>query len=574
MGLVNLTTNLKSLKYGNDRPGGGSSGQPYIVTPIPNDLTSNGPDFLLRQGALKASLTDNERLLKWFSDPLSVRGLLFTTKQIALERQNPKMVGIDRVYLPTNTLSQALLLPEGFHLNKQGLDPFELGYAQGGRRGYYFSTVNQTLTGNEIENRLTIAYTAKIANKGLGGLTINPFGITGPNDTDNLLQYSGGPNAVLGLGNTRIKLAGNGAGLPRDRTNTYKLVAQPSIDGVYTFDSSLFSQQTPFIERKSTILSGLTDYRQTINESGNSVLPETIYADFNREYTYRTSTTYYRLIDPLKLKNPNGSVSVDEINASSLTNELNASDPNLNLFESDLIKFFFEVIDPVSTSNNSDFLFFRAYLTSIGDGFKADWQPYKYVGRAENFYRYGGFSRDVQLSFIIYAHSRAEMKPLYEKLNRLVGVTAPTYGGNGYMLGNFIKLTVGTYFNRVPGIINNINLKPSFEAGWDINRTIDGLPIKTEEDDYLGQIPRMIEVDMTFTPIHDFAPQYSSTFINNTPISKDDTTASPAGTNDTINSVSLTSQEETDAAGFIPPAPSFAPTTSNISLQPGAIELI
>jgi hypothetical protein len=84
----------------------------------------------------------------------------------------------------------------------------------------------------------------------------------------------------------------------------------------------------------------------------------------------------------------------------------------------------------------------------------------------------------------------------------------------------------------------------------------------------------MIEVDMTFTPIHDFAPQYSSTFINNTPISKDDTTASPAGTNDTINSVSLTSQEETDAAGFIPPAPSFAPTTSNISLQPGAIELI
>jgi hypothetical protein len=94
------------------------------------------------------------------------------------------------------------------------------------------------------------------------------------------------------------------------------------------------------------------------------------------------------------------------------------------------------------------------------------------------------------------------------------------------MLGNFIKLTVGTYFNGVPGIINSITLKPSFEAGWDINRTVDGLPIKKEEKDYLGQIPRMIEVDMTFTPVHDFTPQYPSpsasvSFINNTPVSKE-----------------------------------------------------
>ena len=29
MGLINLQTNLKSLKFGNDRPGGGSSGQPF-----------------------------------------------------------------------------------------------------------------------------------------------------------------------------------------------------------------------------------------------------------------------------------------------------------------------------------------------------------------------------------------------------------------------------------------------------------------------------------------------------------------------------------------------------------------
>jgi hypothetical protein len=124
------------------------------------------------------------------------------------------------------------------------------------------------------------------------------------------------------------------------------------------------------------------------------------------------------------------------------------------------------------------------------------------------------------------------MAPLYQKLNKLVGVTAPRYGGNGYMLGNFIKLTVGTYFNSVPGIINSISLKPSFEAGWDINRDVLGELIKPKnKTEYLGQIPRMIEVDITFTPIHDFTPQYPITgednendinFINNTPVSKEE----------------------------------------------------
>ena len=34
MPLVNLTTDLKSLKYGQDKPGGNSSGQPFITTDI------------------------------------------------------------------------------------------------------------------------------------------------------------------------------------------------------------------------------------------------------------------------------------------------------------------------------------------------------------------------------------------------------------------------------------------------------------------------------------------------------------------------------------------------------------
>jgi hypothetical protein len=54
MPLVNLTTNLKSLRYGKDTVGGGNSNQPYVTRSIPKDIDdvgrTGGPDFLLRGG--------------------------------------------------------------------------------------------------------------------------------------------------------------------------------------------------------------------------------------------------------------------------------------------------------------------------------------------------------------------------------------------------------------------------------------------------------------------------------------------------------------------------------------------
>jgi hypothetical protein len=72
MGLIDLKTDLKSLRYGKDTIGGGYSGQPYIQTPIPesfNDLGAN-EDFILRGGinAVRDSATDIRRLTKMFGD--------------------------------------------------------------------------------------------------------------------------------------------------------------------------------------------------------------------------------------------------------------------------------------------------------------------------------------------------------------------------------------------------------------------------------------------------------------------------------------------------------------------------
>ena len=628
MGLIDLKTNLKSLKYGNDQQGGGSSGQPFIVTPIPEGYAPKSIDFLLRNGILNPnnSITDAERLTKFFA---TTSGILFTTKQIALERQNPKLVNTNRIYLPTSTILQAGVLSTGTHLNKQGLNPFEpLSYFSGGVTGYYSATkgigenpINQITLNGEVKNRLTIAYTAKIANQDLETLAINPFGITGgPGSNPNvLLSYNGGPNADLGFGTTSIRIqnptiklkdvyAGgefstiaiynnpnNISALPGQNFLSHKapewiyepyggvssqyreyankngvsdevvfkslyinndsevldvssnILNRPSTtlqdankpsealygEGIFAYNGQQIINQDKgnnesnpdrpqpkiFSKTKLTTLDNLTDYRSIIirglsDETSNSTTASLLssnYNKFNREKTYGASkTNYTRILNFAEGTNQADNQYVDLINVlEPVTSETDAEDYK----KLDIIKFYFELIG--NNSANS-FLFFRAYLNSLSDAFNPQWDSYKYVGRAENFYKYNGFSRDINLDFTIYGHSKPEMIPIYNKLNKLVGSTAPDYNDGNLMKGNFIKLTIGDYLLNVPGFIKNITLTPSFEAGWDINRDDVG-ELWTPELGTIntGQIPKLINVSLGFTPIHSFTPTNTSTYIRN-----------------------------------------------------------
>jgi hypothetical protein len=107
-GLLTLKTDLKSLKYGQDQPNGGSSNQPYIKTDINSiDATINKvrltkfDDGLIRGGAvgsINASVTDALRISKFFVD--FPKGPLFLVKQVGLQLSNPQLEHIDT--LPTN----------------------------------------------------------------------------------------------------------------------------------------------------------------------------------------------------------------------------------------------------------------------------------------------------------------------------------------------------------------------------------------------------------------------------------------------------------------------------------------
>ena len=188
-------------------------------------------------------------------------------------------------------------------------------------------------------------------------------------------------------------------------------------------------------------------------------------------------------------------LAIDKLNA------LDISDSRIDGTDDarDLAKLYFEIITP----DGSKFLHFRAFIDSIDDSYNADWQGSKYVGRAENFYTYGGFERDISLSFKIAAATRSEMKPLYRKMVLLASSTAPTYGGQGFMRGTVARITVGSYFSQIPGVITSVKFNLIDGMPWEIAMQN---PERNIDDD-VQELPMGLQCSVSFKAIHDFAPQ-------------------------------------------------------------------
>ena len=180
-------------------------------------------------------------------------------------------------------------------------------------------------------------------------------------------------------------------------------------------------------------------------------------------------------------------------------------------FGRDIIKFRIEFLNndapTIEDTNknqilNTDVLAFRAYLDDFSDGMNAKWNPYRYMGRGEEFYVYEGFSRDISVAFTLHAHSDAEMKPIYQKLNYLMSSFTPDYSSSGKMRGNIGYLTVGDYLYRQPGVFTDIKLSGMLDAGWEIGINSDGT-IGNEQ----YEVPKHIKVALSFKPIHTFLPR-------------------------------------------------------------------
>ena len=262
MPLVNLTTNLKSLRYGGDRRNQGSSNQPYVTTPIPD---GEGPglgdvDFLLRGGSLLPAsvVNDVSRLTQMMFDLKSPNGVLFSVKQNALSRSgvNIKAQGVSSskvgspnrlplnngIYLPTSTLAQAAVNPLGGHLLKQGINPFAStnDIANGNSLSTGFGDLFPLSNPLYIDSVAQDERQTNVKSSRLIQFLDNKISSSDGNQT-NLYSYSGGPGSTLGVGKTNILMSKDRTGLnnPQLKDSGFFSTGK-SPDTNFGFDYSIF----------------------------------------------------------------------------------------------------------------------------------------------------------------------------------------------------------------------------------------------------------------------------------------------------------------------------------------------
>ena len=359
--LVNLKTDLKSLKYGHDRQGDGNSGQPYITTSIPSRIsTSPSDDGYIRGGMMaaeKAAKEDSLRIKKFFSD--KPKGPLFIARQIGLQLSNPKLetrkfgvgqgtflsglLGIGSATLNTinsrlpgptriynaglNTLAQIPAIAFGTHYERHGLLP-----VQDENTKYYNVVKNNNENGNnrllELTNRLiNVPVLEKkqgsldiinLTNNVLGiigavrGKPIAPLFIGGKYSPQELIidQYSGGPNSRYGIGTTLIRRYDITYPLTGETGNTYSTLEKGNVDfdRIQTLSNLYKSAADPIPKAKDTfsrLLLGFTNIREFANPPPSISSPQTQTAvDYNKSgKNIPAGANPYRSIDSKTARN-------------------------------------------------------------------------------------------------------------------------------------------------------------------------------------------------------------------------------------------------------------------------------
>lgn len=596
--LNNGVTSLKSIPFGGDQPGGGNSKQPYIRKSI--DEKQHNPayynEFIIR-GGIEAPLSAAEdvvRLTKYFIDVQNPQGLLFIAKQNILSRTGTKTEASkglgyaggalnEGAYTPLSTLGQAGVGFAGIHLNKQGLDP--TGLLPGlSIKKYQDVIANQFILGDKFETygnrlvRLTISDPTSKFNE-VVGYELNP-------SNDVLISYGGGPDSILGIGKTKIKVATDVSGAPirtltpksedyligrfEDHIDRDKFQLPISASSKYnslieSFSSNLIQNSLTKDGRESYQSLDITTsvYQSGSLKSNNSIgvgswtqqdfisqslnPDEDIKPDFrekldiNKGKTFLSATPGYKAnsleykfgmgnpgdrrrnrSNPYSgslLENQTTSEPLDKVTAYPIY-KLNSNKPSLYGRESDLndlVQFSIAILNNDNQNKEKDdpgftaptnytykkYMHFRAFIDNLSDSYNAEWASIEYMGRAEKFYKYGGFSRKMGLSFTVVAQSKDELNVMYDKLNFLASSLAPEYldsKTSGYMAGNIAYITLGDYINDQPGIITGLDFDIPEDSPWEINR--DGKSLR--------QLPHMIKVKVDFTPIQKFRPEKQS----------------------------------------------------------------
>lgn len=519
-------TDFTTLKYGMDQPQGGNSGLPYVKFPMQDagpvtnsilqfyQLNRNSLDYPVRGGGAVDSLTggprktltseiDQLRISKFLKDPS--RGPAFLQKQVQLQKTNPRMettqgyqatsfgsIPNTWIYDPSGktTLSAVLTSGTGYHPDRIGLNGFQF-------QNFYAATIQKQFTtvNGKDRNRLLAFYQTKMfnSNREVRFTDPNLYNTLGMSLNKGILfDYIQGPGSTYGVGKTVVRRANDTTLVSNILTLTYDQIKQQQTNG----SNSLFQNVSNIQDFRSKVASPVQQARawnfsnQSIQNKMNTGNPgDPRISRLNPNFPY---VSYVRGTD----------VGIDRLNTLSPFTVNEGETPFDKNYSKDIIKFAFEAISNDNPTKTTA-LVFRAFLSAITDNHSGDYNAFRYLGRGENFRTYQGFDRTVTFSFKIFAQSRAELRPMYEKLNYLTSQVYPDYTKDtAIMRAPIVKLTIGDYLYRTPGFLESVNISIEDDASWEINQ---------ENEAYSGrkvaELPHYLNVSISFKPIMDILPR-------------------------------------------------------------------
>lgn len=117
----------------------------------------------------------------------------------------------------------------------------------------------------------------------------------------------------------------------------------------------------------------------------------------------------------------------------------------------DIVKFIF-------TDTENAPVQFRAFISSIKEGVKPEYNEQRYIGRTERFVTYAGARRSVAMNFNIVAFSSEELDDMWTRINYLTGLAFPKrFSTSGFMTPPLFKLTVGKIYDMQPCYIDTLD---------------------------------------------------------------------------------------------------------------------
>ncbi len=466
--LLELKTDLRSLRFGFDRPQGDSSNEPAVPFNLNPDFNNSNP------------LTGIGGALNFLNSPIGqIAGTVGDT-----------VLGGGGMIVPSKISSQVV--------NSLRLTQSLMGNAfniSGGGGGFDFNSITSTLN----------LFNSAVGGVGGGGSNTSLFGQA--------------PDGVFGALGKRLGLFDNSKvhfklftltdiyGITGNKDNASPSEGEGLLSRVFNgnfsqpgeispaFNNRILSKGKPGTTKQANIrkISSFSpDY--TKRGRGRGVEGTDGMGDAGKrrpraDYAFNSSADRLDLI--------NAQLPYDQTTSEVIKNSDVGGD--------DMVDFRIKVLSN-DTAGLMKIIRFRAFLEGFQDSYNANYNEQKYVGRGDTFYNYTGFTREIGFGFKVVALSQGELIPMYKKLNYLASIMMPDYNQSGLMRGSMVKLTVGDYIKDLPGFIGGFTYAFNDAAPFEIG--IDGRGIRDPE---IPQVPHMIDVQsFTFKPVHNFIAERNS----------------------------------------------------------------